>query len=139
MPGPFGRKIGDSRNIGQGYCKTGIMAPVGELAPPLVAITWLSPLAAVGYGAGLAPASLDSGGRDWSSAPSFLSGQMPPQLQDVSVMVNGKPPKRRNPGATACRRAVNAALVVVPLSTVRATGPVVESSGVSTFTCVALT
>jgi hypothetical protein len=47
-------------------------------------------------------------------------------------------PKRRKPGAAVCRLAVNAAVVVLPLFTTTATGPIIESSGVSTFTCVGL-
>jgi uncharacterized protein (TIGR03437 family) len=43
------------------------------------------------YGRGLAPASLDTGGVTWSTAPSFASHQMPASLQNVSAMVNGKP------------------------------------------------
>jgi len=42
------------------------------------------------YGAGLAPASLGAGGLIWS-APDFVAGQMPTQLQGASVSVNGKP------------------------------------------------
>ena len=43
------------------------------------------------YGASLAPPSVGADGLLWSSAPSFASGQMPTQLQGVSVTVNGKP------------------------------------------------
>jgi uncharacterized protein (TIGR03437 family) len=43
------------------------------------------------YGANLAPASVGAGGLTWSNAPSFASGQMPTQLQGVSVTVNGNP------------------------------------------------
>ena len=42
------------------------------------------------YGSNLAPASVGSG-LNWSNASSFASGQMPTQLQGVSVTVNGKP------------------------------------------------
>jgi uncharacterized protein (TIGR03437 family) len=42
------------------------------------------------YGANLAPASVGAGGLVWTAAD-FVSGQMPTQLQDVSVTVNGKP------------------------------------------------
>ena len=42
------------------------------------------------YGVNLAPANVGAG-LTWSSAPSFASGQMPTQLQGVSVTVNGKP------------------------------------------------
>ena len=43
------------------------------------------------YGASLAPPSVGADGLLWSSSPSFASGQMPTQLQGVSVTVNGKP------------------------------------------------
>lgn len=42
------------------------------------------------YGSNLAPASLGAG-FTWSGAPSFASGQMPTELQGVSVTVNAKP------------------------------------------------
>jgi uncharacterized protein (TIGR03437 family) len=42
------------------------------------------------YGSNLAPASVGAG-LTWAGAPSFASGQMPTELQDVSVTVNGKP------------------------------------------------
>jgi uncharacterized protein (TIGR03437 family) len=43
------------------------------------------------YGSSLAPASVGAGGLTWSSAPSFKSGQMPTELNGVSVTVNGNP------------------------------------------------
>ena len=43
------------------------------------------------YGADLAPASVGAGGLTWSSAPSFATGQMPTELQDVSVTIDSKP------------------------------------------------
>jgi uncharacterized protein (TIGR03437 family) len=43
------------------------------------------------YGSDLAPASVGAGGLTWSSAPSFAAGQMPTELQGVSVTVNGQP------------------------------------------------
>jgi len=42
------------------------------------------------YGSNLAPASVGTG-LTWGGAPSFASGQMPTQLQGVSVTVNGNP------------------------------------------------
>jgi uncharacterized protein (TIGR03437 family) len=42
------------------------------------------------YGVNLAPANVGAG-LTWSSAPSFAFGEMPTQLQGVSVTVNGKP------------------------------------------------
>jgi uncharacterized protein (TIGR03437 family) len=42
-------------------------------------------------GANLVPATTPAAGVIWSSAPSFASGQMPTQLNGVSVTVNGKP------------------------------------------------
>ena len=42
-------------------------------------------------GANLVPATTPAAGVIWSSAPSFASGEMPTQLNGVSVTVNGKP------------------------------------------------
>jgi uncharacterized protein (TIGR03437 family) len=42
-------------------------------------------------GSNLAPASTGPNGMTWSNAPEFASGQMPTQLNNVSVKVNGKP------------------------------------------------
>jgi uncharacterized protein (TIGR03437 family) len=42
------------------------------------------------YGSNLAPAGVGAG-FTWSGAPSFASGQMPTELDGVSVTVNGKP------------------------------------------------
>jgi uncharacterized protein (TIGR03437 family) len=42
-------------------------------------------------GVNLVPATTPAAGVNWSSAPSFASGQMPTQLDGVSVTVNGKP------------------------------------------------
>jgi uncharacterized protein (TIGR03437 family) len=42
-------------------------------------------------GANLAPASFAPNGMTWSSAPDFASGNMPTQLANVSVTVNGRP------------------------------------------------
>lgn len=42
-------------------------------------------------GTGLAPAGLSWADSLWSNAPEFSSGQMPTQLHNVSVKVNGKP------------------------------------------------
>ena len=42
-------------------------------------------------GTNLVPATTPAAGVIWSSAPSFASGQMPTQLNGVSVTVNGKP------------------------------------------------
>lgn len=41
------------------------------------------------HGSNLAPSSVPSGGLTWSAAPSFAQGQMPTQLDGVSVTVNG--------------------------------------------------
>lgn len=41
-------------------------------------------------GSGLAPSDLGSNGLTWDTAPDFASGQMPTQLKEVSVKVNGK-------------------------------------------------
>ncbi len=46
---------------------------------------------AVIQGMNLVPANTPSNGVTWSNAPSFASGQMPTQLQGVSVTVNGVP------------------------------------------------
>jgi uncharacterized protein (TIGR03437 family) len=43
------------------------------------------------YGINLVPADTPAAGVIWSNAPEFLSGQMPVQLNGVSVSVNGKP------------------------------------------------
>ena len=42
-------------------------------------------------GANLVPATTPAAGVIWSTAPSFASGQMPTQINGVSVTVNGKP------------------------------------------------
>ena len=42
-------------------------------------------------GANLVPATTSAEGVIWSNAPSFISGQMPTQLNGVGVTVNGKP------------------------------------------------
>ncbi len=42
-------------------------------------------------GAGLVPSSTPASGVIWSTAPSFANGQLPTQLNGVSVTVNGKP------------------------------------------------
>jgi uncharacterized protein (TIGR03437 family) len=42
-------------------------------------------------GANLVPATTPAAGVIWSTAPSFASGQMPTQINAVSVTVNGKP------------------------------------------------
>src|ERR1700733_10329435 len=41
-------------------------------------------------GANLVPANTLASGANWNSAPSFASGQMPTQLNGVSVAVNNK-------------------------------------------------
>ena len=43
------------------------------------------------YGINLVPADTPAAGVIWNNAPEFLSGQMPVQLNGVSVTVNGKP------------------------------------------------
>ena len=42
-------------------------------------------------GANLVPTTTPAAGVIWSTAPSFASGQMPTQINGVSVTVNGKP------------------------------------------------
>jgi uncharacterized protein (TIGR03437 family) len=42
-------------------------------------------------GTNLVPATAPAAGVDWSSAPSFASGQMPTSIGNVSVTVDGKP------------------------------------------------
>ncbi len=43
------------------------------------------------YGSNLTPSTVPSTGLTWSGAPSFAQGQLPTQLNGVSVTVNGRP------------------------------------------------
>jgi uncharacterized protein (TIGR03437 family) len=82
------------------------------------------------YGIDLAPASLGLGGLTWSSAPSFAAGQMPTELDGVSVTVNGKP---------AYIYYVSAAQVNVLTPLDSTTGPVAVTVNNGTTTSAAFT
>jgi len=82
------------------------------------------------YGAGLTPASVGAGGLTWTNAPSFASGQMPTQLQGVSVTVDDKPAYTY----FISPRQVN---VLTPLDS--ATGPVAVTVNNGTATSAAYT
>ena len=82
-------------------------------------------------GVNLVPATTPAGGVNWSSAPSFASGQMPTQLNGVSVTVNGKPAYIYFfcSAATTPVCASDQINVLTPLDNATGPVPVVVSSG----------
>jgi uncharacterized protein (TIGR03437 family) len=82
-------------------------------------------------GVNLVPATTPAAGVNWSSAPSFTSGQMPAQLNGVSVTVDGKPAYINFfcSGATSPVCASDQINVLTPLDNATGPVPVVVTSG----------
>lgn len=79
-----------TRLVTTGSAPGGVIASVATAFAPassgIAQNTWT-----VIKGINLVPASTPSAGVDWSTAPSFAAGQLPTQLNGISVTINNKP------------------------------------------------